>query len=265
MNDQIFHPVRRVRAYEAIVAQVEEAIRRGDLMPGDRLPSERELMAQFGLSRSTIREALRVLESNGLVRSRPADQRGVEVLAYSTHSLSQSIYSLLQLERLTLHDLIFFRMLVEGTLAGLAAGFRTDEDLLTLQNSIERMREAAGANAEAFSQSDVAFHEAISEIAGNRLLIVCNQVVRSSVHNLIADKIASGERRQEQMLDAVERHEALCAAIRGGDSDAAIRVSRTNLYEYYSAHVTTAELERLKLMLTCATLLVRPGDPANAI
>jgi GntR family transcriptional repressor for pyruvate dehydrogenase complex len=264
LSDHIFQPVRRVRAYEAIVSQVEEAIRRGDLMPGDRLPSERDLMVQFGLSRSTIREALRVLESNGLVRSRPADQRGVEVLAYSTHSLSQSIYSLLQLERLTLHDLIFFRMLVEGTLSGLAAGFRTDDDLVKLQASIERMREAAKTNPEVFSQSDVAFHETISEIAGNRLLIVCNEVVRSSVHNLISEKIASGERRTEQMLEAVERHEALYQAIRSGDSDAAIRVSRTNLYEYYSAHVGATELERLKLLLGSGHILVRPDEPATA-
>jgi DNA-binding FadR family transcriptional regulator len=222
-------------------------------------------MVQFGLSRSTIREALRVLESNGLVRSRPADQRGVEVLAYSTHSLSQSISSLLQLERLTLHDLIFFRMLVEGTLSGLAAGFRTDEDLVNLQASIERMREAADANPEVFSQSDIAFHEVISEIAGNRLLIVCNEVVRSSVHNLIAEKIASGERRAEQMHEAVERHEALYEAIRSGDSEAAIRVSRTNLYEYYSAHADGAELDRLKFLLNTGTMLVRPEEPATGL
>jgi GntR family transcriptional repressor for pyruvate dehydrogenase complex len=250
VSDQpLFQPVKRLRAYEAIVQQVEMAIRNGDLMPGDRLPSERELMSQFALSRSTIREALRVLESNGLVRSRPSDQRGAEVLAFSTHALSQSIHSLVQLERLTLPDLIFFRMLVEGTLAGMAAGFRTDADLEKLKASIETMRSAASSNAEVYSQSDVAFHEAISEIAGNQLLIVCNGVVRASVHNLIAEKIASGARRQEQMLEAVQRHEALYEAIRAGDPPGATRVSRTNLFEYYAVHVTAADSERLKLLL----------------
>src|SRR5579875_15626 len=131
-GEPLFKPVRRMRAYEAVVEQVSMAIRTGDLMPGDRLPSERELMKQFELSRSTIREALRVLESKGLVRSRPADQRGVEVLAFSTCALSQSIESLVQFERLTLSDLVFFRMLVEGTLAGLAARFRGEQDLVKL-------------------------------------------------------------------------------------------------------------------------------------
>jgi GntR family transcriptional regulator, transcriptional repressor for pyruvate dehydrogenase complex len=245
----LFKPVRRIRAYETMVDQVEMAIRNGALMPGDRLPSERELMTQFQLSRSTIREALRVLESKGLVRSRPGDQRGVEVLAFSTRPLSQSIHSLVQLERLTLPDLIFFRMLVEGTLAGLAARFRTENDLGTLRMSIENMRAAVRADSDAFTQGDVAFHETISEIAGNRMLIVCNQVVRSSVQNLIAEKIASGKRRREQMLEAVQRHEALYEAIKDGDSNRAIRVSRTNLFEYYTPHVRAADLERLKILL----------------
>lgn len=249
MAEQLFHPVRRVRAYEAMVEQVEMAIRNGDLLPGDRLPSERDLMTQFALSRSTIREALRVLESNGLVRSRPGDQRGVEVLAFSTRALSQSIHSLVQLERLTLHDLIYFRMLVEGTLAGLAAGFRTEANLQTLKDSIDAMRSAAGTTADAYSEADVAFHEVISEIAGNRLLIVCNGVVRASVHNLIAERIASGARKQEQMLEAVQRHEVLYDAIRAGDAQLATRVSRTNLFEYYAPHVSATELDRLKLLL----------------
>ncbi|HKC28605.1 MAG TPA: FadR/GntR family transcriptional regulator [Jatrophihabitans sp.] len=248
-DEPLFKPVRRVRAYEAMVEQVENAIRQGDLMPGDRLPSERELITQFQLSRSTIREALRVLESKGLVRSRPADKRGVEVLAFSTLPLSESINSLVQLERLTLPELIFFRMLVEGALAGLAAQLRTDENLEALRASIENMRQASAADRDTYTAADVAFHDTISDIAGNRMLIVCNQVVRASVQNLIAEKIASGKRRRAQMLEAVQRHVALYEAIKDGDAPRAIRVSRTNLFEYYTRHVAPADLERLKILL----------------
>ncbi|MGO4599699.1 FadR/GntR family transcriptional regulator [Terrabacter sp. 2RAF25] len=82
-----FEPVRSVRLYERIVEQVEEAIARGELRPGERLPSERELVVQFGTSRATVREALRVLESNGVVRSRPGDPNGPEAARASLHSL----------------------------------------------------------------------------------------------------------------------------------------------------------------------------------
>lgn len=243
----LFTPVLRVRAHEAIVQQVEEAVRGGALRPGDHLASERELMAQFGVSRSTVREALRVLESNGLVRSRPGAQRGPEILAYSTEQLSQSIHSLVQIERLTLFDLVFFRMLVEGTLSGLAASLRTSSDLATLADCMQRMKTAS---SDAFSHADVAFHEAVAEIGGNRLLIVCNAVVRTSVSNLIAEKIASGEHREEQMDEAVIRHTALYEAIGRGDAQDATRVSRTNIYEYYAIHVNDDEARKLKLLLT---------------
>jgi DNA-binding FadR family transcriptional regulator len=246
----IFRPVQRVRAYEAIVSQVEEAIRQGELQPGARLSSERDLMVQFGVSRSTVREALRVLESNGLVRSRPGEQRGAEILAFSAEPLAQSIRSLVQIERLTLYDLIFFRMLVEGTLSGLAAAFHEGPDLEILTSRIERMQAAVHEDSRAFSLADVAFHEGVAEISGNRLLIVCNEVVRVSVSNLIAEKIASGERREEKMDDAVNRHSAVYHAIRSGDAQKAIQISRTNIYEYYSVYLSQEERDRLRLLLT---------------
>ena len=86
-----FRPVQPVRAYERIVEQVEDAMARGELKPGQRLPSERELVTQFAVSRSTVREALRVLASNGVVRSRPGDPRGPEVLAFSTNGLAKQM------------------------------------------------------------------------------------------------------------------------------------------------------------------------------
>ena len=79
-----FQPVQPVRAYQRIVEQVEDALVRGELAPGQRLPSERELVTQFAVSRSTVREALRVLESNGVVRSRPGDPNGPEILPFSS-------------------------------------------------------------------------------------------------------------------------------------------------------------------------------------
>ena len=89
-NGPQFQPVQTVRAYQRIVEQVEEALARGDLAPGQRLPSERELVAQFAVSRSTVREALRVLESNGVVRSRPGDPNGPEILPFSHSALRVS-------------------------------------------------------------------------------------------------------------------------------------------------------------------------------
>ncbi len=97
-----FETVRPVRLYERIVEQVEEAIASGELRPGQRLPSERELVVQFGTSRATVREALRVLESNGVVRSRPGDPNGPEILPFTTGGLTKQMRRLARADGLTL-------------------------------------------------------------------------------------------------------------------------------------------------------------------
>ena len=97
-----FRPVQPVRAYERIVEQVEDALASGELRPGQRLPSERELVGQFEVSRSTVREALRVLESNGVVRSRPGDPNGPEVLPFSSGALRKQMVRLARVEEVGL-------------------------------------------------------------------------------------------------------------------------------------------------------------------
>src|SRR3954462_955210 len=108
-----FRPVQPVRAYQRIVEQIEEALARGDLSPGQRLPSERELVTQFAVSRSTVREALRVLASNGVVRSRPGDPNGPEILPYSLGALRKQMTRLARVDELSLRELIGFRMIMD--------------------------------------------------------------------------------------------------------------------------------------------------------
>src|SRR5690606_39281394 len=93
MGGPRLEPVRTVRAYERIVEQIEEAIESGTLTPGQRLPSERDLMAQFSVSRSTVREALRVLQARGLDQSRTGDTHGAVVLHFAPAVLHHAIFT----------------------------------------------------------------------------------------------------------------------------------------------------------------------------
>src|SRR4051794_951152 len=128
-----FQPVRAVHAYERIVEQIEDAILVGRLAPNDRLPSERELMREFEVGRSTGREALRVLQSKGLVRSRPGDPHGPLVLPFSTDRLRDSMYALARFEVLSLRELLQFRMTIESSAFRLTALSRTSEQLAGLE------------------------------------------------------------------------------------------------------------------------------------
>src|SRR6478752_6604235 len=134
-----FETVRPVRLYERIVEQVEEAIATGELRPGQRLPSERELVVQFGTSRSTVREALRVLESNGVVRSRPGDPHGPEILPFSQSALRKQMVRLARVDELTLSELIGFRMIMDGAAIQVASRLRTPEELDELEETLVAM------------------------------------------------------------------------------------------------------------------------------
>lgn len=244
-----FEPVRPVRAYQSIVEQVEDRVLRGLLRPGQRLPSEREMTAQFGVSRSTVREALRVLESDGLIRSRPGDPNGPEVLPFSPTALRKSITRLVRVDEIGLAELVQFRMLLEGSANLLAARLATDDELAAMGDALAEMERALDRGYEEFSRADVAFHDAVARASGNRLLQVCNQVVRSVALTLIAEKIAHALDRTAQMEESIAHHAEVLEAVRAGDGAGAARIARQNLYDYYASYVPEDERVFLRALI----------------
>ena len=142
-----FRQVSPVRLYQRIVEQIEQAIARGDLKPGQRLPSERELVTQFGASRPTVREALRVLESNGLVRSRPGDPNG-GYLPFTPAGLTKEMTRLVQFDNMSMAELISFRMILDGSASLLAARLRSEEELSAMERTLAVMSDAIEAGYE---------------------------------------------------------------------------------------------------------------------
>jgi DNA-binding FadR family transcriptional regulator len=244
-----FEPVRAVHAYERVVEQVEEAIESGALCPGARLPSERELMVQFSVSRSTVREALRVLQARGLLRSRPGDPNGAEVLPFSPAALHKSMTTLARVEELSLAELVQFRMVLDSSAVLLAARLRTDGQLAEMQAATARMRAAVPADHDAFGAADLAFHDAIVGACGNKLIQICTDVVRSIVLGLISGKIAEAGDREALMRRSIEHHEEVLAAVRAGDGPLAARLSRRTMYDYYAAHLPPGERPALRALL----------------
>jgi GntR family transcriptional repressor for pyruvate dehydrogenase complex len=230
-----FEPVAPVHAYERIVAQIEEAVYSGRLKPGERLPGERELMTQFGVGRSTVREALRVLQAAELIRSRPGDPRGPEVLAASPGALQRSMNRLARAEHVGLAELLQFRMVLDGSSHLLAAQLRTDADLSTLDEALAAMA-AADGYAE-FSRADVAFHDAIARTSRNPLLVVSGEVVRGVVLELIEDKLSHAPDRTSLMETWLRHHAEVLEAVRAADGASAARLARQALYDNYVEYV----------------------------
>ncbi|MGE9807514.1 FadR/GntR family transcriptional regulator [Janibacter sp. G1551] len=244
-----FQQVRSVRLYERIVQQIEDAIARGELTPGQRLPSERELVTQFGASRPTVREALRVLESNGVVRSRPGDPKGPEILPFSPKGLTKQMTRLAQIDQMSIAELVAFRMILDGSGNLLAARLRTAKELAAMERTLEVMESAIDLGYEEFSEADMAFHDAVAQASRNAMIQVCNAVVRSVVLSLITDKVAHSRNSKALMRESLEHHREVVDAIRAGDGPAAARISRRNLYDYYAGYVPKRDRASLLALL----------------
>lgn len=232
-----FRQVQPVRLYQTIVDQIEGAIARGEIRPGERLPSERELVEQFGASRPTVREALRVLQADGLVRSRPGDPNGPEVLPFSSAGLAKHMTRLAKLEEMSIAELVAFRMILDASASMLAARLRTDAELEAMEQTIVVMEQAIGLGYDEFSEADVAFHDAVADASRNSMIQVCNGVVRGVVLSLISDKVTRADNSKALMRESLLHHREVLDEIRAGDGAAAARISRRNLYDYYAGYV----------------------------
>jgi GntR family transcriptional repressor for pyruvate dehydrogenase complex len=242
----VFTRVEHVRAYQRVVAQVEEAILTGEIAAGGHLPSERDLVVQFGVSRATVREALRVLESAGLISSRPGDPAGALVLAMTTTNLSRSMSIIARRERLQLADLLQFRMFIESSVCELAACVRTDGQLVAIQEALERMRTSMDEGFDAFSQADLDFHLSIAAATDNPLLQACDEVILGLVRTMVRDKLAEAPDTRRQMSESLVRHEMVLAAIEAGDAPRAAHLARIHQLEYYGAHLAPDVRDRLE-------------------
>lgn len=244
-----FRQVEPVRLYQRIVEQIEDAVARGELTPGQRLPSERELVTQFGASRSTVREALRVLENDGVVRMRPGDPNGPEILPFSPDVLAKQMTRLARIDRMSIGELVSFRMILDGSANMMAARLRTAEELATIEGTLTVMEDAIDIGFDEFSEADVAFHDAIALASRNSLIQVCNKVVRGVVLSLISVKVARSRNSKALMRESLEHHREVLEAIRAGDGPAAARISRQNLYDYYVGYVPKKEQPALLALL----------------
>lgn len=240
-----FVAVHKVSAYESIVEQIERAVEVGELKAGDRLPGERQLMADFSVSRATVREALRVLQATGTVESRPGDPRGPLITAYSPKLLEKSMSRLASLESISRVELLQFRLVLEGHACLLAAENRTTEDLERMDDAVLRLEEAVHSGEGRFGTHVNRFHAAIRKAAGNQLLEVCGNVVGGIMADLTDRRLLTEVDLHARMLRSLVDARTLVDAIRGGEARAAERISVNNIYRYYADDLNPDEVRAL--------------------
>ena len=160
-------PVRSTRIYEEIVRQIRLLIADGHLKSGDRLPPERDLAERFRVSRTSVREAMRALESRGLIGIRPGE--GAFVREVSVETLVEPLALVILAQRETIADLYEARRLLEPAIAGLAARRASPEEIADMTRILDEQSAEVAAGRTGLAQ-DAAFHQALALSTHNRAI-----------------------------------------------------------------------------------------------
>ncbi len=191
-----------------IISKIKEWINYKNLEPGDKLPSERQLSEKFGVSRSTIREAIRKLEYYGLLKSMP--QSGTFVADIGTIALNGMIEDIISLDPPDFKSLVETRILLELKTVKLAALRRTEEDLEKMRTTLDAYTTKV-LNGEKAVQEDLLFHLAIARASGNTtlhtlMLIITPGIITNFEKYHVCD--------ENQTFLAIKEHEAIYETIK---------------------------------------------------
>ncbi|ADB51153.1 FadR/GntR family transcriptional regulator [Conexibacter woesei] len=217
-----FSAVRVTRSFDEVVRQLHAGLLSGRYQPGDRLPNERELGELLRVGRSTVREALRTLELQGLVEVRPGRNGGIFAAEPSGRSVGDALETLLRFRQPSRAELLEFRVSFEGETAWWAARRATDEDharLRALADAVGASARASGRAWEQIADDDVAFHAAVAEASRNQVRVAVMQAIN---HPLREGVLAMGASADDAVRVAVaDDLREIAEAIAAGDADLA--------------------------------------------
>jgi GntR family transcriptional repressor for pyruvate dehydrogenase complex len=211
----MYQAIQSERLYEQIVQQIEKRFLNGDLKVGDRLPPERELAEQFGVSRTAVREAVKALRQRGLVEIQPG--RGTFITNGASEAVRHSLGLLMKIAGIDASpDLIEVREIIEPEIAALSAMRATEDHIAAMQEAIAKM-DTALQDPDKYIEADLDFHLVLAEATQNTLI----PTLIDSIVDLLREqrarifRVAGGPQRgqvyHKRILDAIIRHDAAAA------------------------------------------------------
>jgi GntR family transcriptional repressor for pyruvate dehydrogenase complex len=201
--------IKKTRIHEEVFSQIHELIREGRLKARDQLPSERELAETFKVSRTSVREALRALETQGLIISRTG--MGNFVADLPVESLVGPLARLLIDEKKALADIFELRKLIEPHIAALAAERASDRDIERMKKILEKQSEAV-SRGETGVEADAELHFAISQATQNQALEKLVSGLMDILSHSREESLQTPDRRRasidshQKIISAIEQH-----------------------------------------------------------
>lgn len=252
-------PISRPKLYEVVAARLEAAIRDGRLKPGDRLPSERDLMETFDTGRPSVREAFLFLEKKGLIEIE--NGRRARVRKPDVGSVLQSLDSVIYLSLQdpdTFEDLFAARSFLEQAMARNAARNITGAQLDMLKERLDANGASIG-NRREFVRTDALFHRALFEIADNRIF----EAVHDAFAGWVEERRSKLVRQSFTEQRAHRQHVDIFDAIADRDPDAAELAMRVHLKGWWAAWLLQEELPQEEYADAAGTVPAQAGEGSS--
>lgn len=214
--------VRPPRLSVVVADQIQADLVAERRVAGDGLPTEQQLAARYGVSRTVVREAARLLEQRGLVDIRPG--RGMIVAALDGSVVADQYLLMLRMSPVAFDQLMEMRLLVEVGGAGMAARRRDDDDVAQLRACLARARQHVD-DYEVCLAADLEFHALVARASRNPFLSLFVDPVNTCLREAYREPVAYLAHQQ----DTLDEHQEMCEAIAAGDAERAERASRTHL------------------------------------
>jgi DNA-binding FadR family transcriptional regulator len=221
----LFDKVSVGRISDTIVDQIRQLMRQGQLRPGDRLPPERDLSERFGVSRVTVREALRMLASSGLVEIRVGARGGAFVTIPTSAHVGDGLADMLGLSVLTAADVTEVRLILEVGMVPQVCARATEEDLAALDEICQRSRKAIRSGTYTMSLS-AEFHARVAASTRNPALSMLVDSFRGPIRMSLE---LAKQTAPEMGVLGTKEHEAFTEAVRRRDPGLAERIMREHL------------------------------------
>lgn len=222
---ELFTPVTPGRVSELIADQIRTLIREGQLKPGDRLPSERDLCQQFGVSRVTVRDALRLLEGAGLIDTKVGARGGAFVRAPTVTKLGEGITDMVSMSALHADEVTEARLVLELGIVALVCERATEEDLSELRAICDRAERALAEGHHDVSCS-AEFHVRFARAAHNRALNLLVESFQAALRHSLEEAQSVAPRMG---IPGVAEHKALVEAVARRDVDRAKTIMARHL------------------------------------
>jgi len=214
--------IPRAKTYELVVDRIEAQIMSGNLRVGDRLPAERDLASMLEVSRSAVREAIRVLQARGVLTSTVGNgpDSGTVISGSSSDALNRLLRLHVALTNFPIDQVVEARVMLERWSVRLAAANASAPDLAALRKLLAEMDDE-GISRATFNDLDTAFHVAIADASGNRMVADLTGAMREAVrHSLLAAFSETAE--WEKLADGFRaEHRAIYECIASGDGSRA--------------------------------------------